>query len=101
MLRAALEVKRRHNTRLAIFGFLLTMADRRAGFTIKIVQEIRQYFKERVFRTIIPRDPRLAEVPFRQAPVIVYDIECPGSKAYIQLAREILGGGTARTGKQR
>ena len=101
VLRAALEVKRRYNTRLAIFGFLLTMADKRAGFTIKIVQEIRQYFKERVFRTIIPRDPRLAEVPYRQAPVIVYDIECPGSRAYIQLAREILGGGVARTGRQR
>ncbi len=99
VLRAALEAKRRYNTRLAIFGFLLTMADKRAGFTIKIVQEVRQYFKERVFRTIIPRDARLAEVPQRQAPVIVYDIESPGAKAYIRLAREILGGSIGRTGK--
>lgn len=91
MLRAALEVKRRLNPKLAIFGFLLTMADRRARFAISVVREVRQYLKERVFRTIIPRDPRIAEVPHRQAPVITYDLECPGARAYIQLAREILG----------
>jgi chromosome partitioning protein len=92
VLRAALEIKRLHNTKLAIFGFLLTMADKRAGFTIKVVQEVRQYLKERVFRTIVPRDPRLAEVPYRQAPVIAFDIQSPGAKAYIQLAREVLRG---------
>jgi chromosome partitioning protein len=91
ILRAALEVKRRYNSRLGIFGFLLTMADKRAGFTVKVVQEVRQYLKERVFRTIIPRDPRLAEVPYRQEPVIAYDQQSPGARAYIQLAREILG----------
>lgn len=93
VLRSALEVKRLHNTRLGIFGFLLTMADKRAGFTVKVVQEIRQYLREHVFKTIIPRDPKLAEVPSRQQPVIAYDLECPGAKAYIQLAREILGRG--------
>jgi chromosome partitioning protein len=91
VLRAALEVKRRYNSRLGIFGFLLTMADKRAGFTVKVVQEVRQYLKERVFRTIIPRDPRLAEVPYRQEPVIAYDQQSPGARAYIQLAREVLG----------
>ncbi len=45
VLRAALEVKRLHNTKLAIFGFLLTMADKRAGFTVKVVQEVRQYLE--------------------------------------------------------
>jgi len=96
VLRAALEAKRRYNTRLGIFGFLVTMADKRAGFTVKVVQEISQYLKERVFRTIIPRDPRLAEVPFRQEPVIAYDQQSPGAKAYIQLAREILGSSPGR-----
>ncbi len=91
VLRAAVEVKRLHNPRLGIFGFLLTMADRRAKFSIQVVREVRQYLKERVFRTIIPRDPRIAEVPYRQAPVITYDLECPGARAYVQLAREILG----------
>lgn len=91
VLRSALEVKRLHNNRLGIFGFLITMADKRSGFTVKVVQEVRQYLKERVFRTIIPRDPRLAEVPFRCAPVIAYDMQSPGAKAYVQLAREILG----------
>lgn len=90
VLRAALEVKRRHNTKLTIFGFLLTMADKRAGYTVKVVQEVRQYLKDRVFRTIVPRDPRLAEVPNRREPVIAYDIQSPGAKAYVQLAREIL-----------
>jgi chromosome partitioning protein len=89
-LKAALEVKRLHNTRLGIFGFVLTMADKRAGFTLKVVQEVRQYLKDHVFRTIIPRDPRLAEVPMRREPVIAYDMQSPGAKAYIQLAREIL-----------
>jgi chromosome partitioning protein len=90
VLRAALEVKRYHNTKLAIFGFLITMADKRAGFTVKVVQEVRQYLKDRVFRTIIPRDPRLAEVPHRREPVIAFDVDAPGARAYIQLAREII-----------
>jgi chromosome partitioning protein len=91
ILRAALSVKRHANSKLQIFGCLLTMADRRAAFAIKVVREVRQYLKGHVFRTIIPRDPKVAEVPFRRAPVIVFDIECPASKAYIRLAREILG----------
>jgi len=90
VLRAALEVKRKHNTKLTIFGFLLTMADKRAGYTVKVVQEVRQYLKDRVFKTIVPRDPRLAEVPNRREPVIAYDIQSPGAQAYAQLAREIL-----------
>ncbi len=91
VLREARDVKKNGNSRLAIFGFLLTMADKRAGFTVRVVQEIRQYLKDRVFRTIIPRDPRLAEGPHRQEPIIAYAIESPGAKAYVQLAREILG----------
>jgi chromosome partitioning protein len=90
VLRSALEVKRLHNASLGIFGFLLTMADKRAAFTVKVVQEIRQYLRNHVFKTIIPRDPKLAEVPSRQKPVIAYDLNSPGSKAYVQLAREIL-----------
>jgi len=90
VLKAALEVKRLHNTRLGIFGFLITMADKRAGFTVKVVQEIRQYLRDRVFRTIIPRDPKLAEIPSRREPVIAYDLQSPGARAYVQLAREIL-----------
>ena len=99
VLRAALEVKRLHNTRLAIFGFLLTMADKRAGFTVKVVQEVRQYLRDHVFRTIVPRDPRLAEVPYRQAPVIAFDMQSPGAKAYIQLAREVLAGNQGPKGR--
>lgn len=90
VLRSALEVKRRHNARLRILGFLITMADKRSSFTVKVVQEIRQYLKDRVFRTIIPRDPRLAEIPNRREPVIAYDLKSAGARAYIQLAREVL-----------
>jgi chromosome partitioning protein len=90
VLRSALEVKRLHNANLGIFGFLLTMADKRAAFTVKVVQEIRQYLRNHVFKTIIPRDPKLAEVPSRQQPVIAYDLNSPGARAYIQLAREVL-----------
>jgi chromosome partitioning protein len=90
VLRAALDVKRKYNSKLTIFGFLLTMADKRAGYTVRVVQEVRQYLKDRVFKTIVPRDPRLAEVPSRREPVIAYDIRSPGAQAYVQLAREIL-----------
>jgi chromosome partitioning protein len=90
VLRAALDAKRKHNAKLTIFGFLITMADKRAGYTVKVVQEVRQYLKDRVFRTIVPRDPRLAEVPNRGEPVIAYDLQSPGAQAYVQLAREIL-----------
>lgn len=92
VLRAALEIKSLYNNKLGIFGFLLTMADKKANFTVKVVQEVRQYLKNHVFRTMIPRDPRLAEVPFRQEPVIAFDMESPGARAYIQLAREIVSG---------
>jgi chromosome partitioning protein len=92
ILRAALEVKRRSNSKLQLFGCLLTMADRRASFAVKVVREVRMYLKGYVFRTIIPRDPRIAEAPFREAPVVVFDIDSPGAKAYIRLAREILKG---------
>jgi len=97
VLRTALEVRRRHNSRLGIFGFLITMADKRAGFTVKVVQEIRQYLKEHVFRTIIPRDPRLAEIPNRREPIIAYDLQSAGAKAYIQLAREVLAANSNRS----
>jgi chromosome partitioning protein len=92
VLRAALEVKRRINPLLGIYGFLITMADKRASFTIKIIQEVRQYLKERVFKTVIPRDPYLAEVPKRGEPILAYELESPGAKAYIRLAKEILTG---------
>lgn len=90
VLRRAVDIKKTVNPGLAIFGFLITMADKRSRFTVKVIQEIREHLKKRVFKTIIPRDPRLAEVPFRGAPVITYDMESPGARAYIQLAREIL-----------
>lgn len=90
VLRSVLEVKRLHNSRLRIFGLLITMADKRSGFTVKVVQEIRQYLKARVFRTIIPRDPRVAEIPSKREPLIAFDLQSPGAKAYIQLAREVL-----------
>jgi chromosome partitioning protein len=66
------------------------MADKRASFTLRVINEIRQYLKDRVFKTIIPRDPKLAEVPIRQAPIIAYERNTVGAKAYIQLSREIL-----------
>lgn len=101
VLRAAREIKRMGNSKLAIFGFLITMADKKARFTVKVIQEVRQYLKDRVFKTVIPRDPRLAEVVYRQEPVIAYDLETPGAKAYVRLAREILAGLNTTRGSTR
>ncbi len=79
------------NPRLAITGILLTMYDDRTNLSRDIVEEIRRHFGDRVFKTIVPRNVRLAEAPSHGKPVIQYDIKCRGAEAYLALGREILG----------
>jgi chromosome partitioning protein len=79
------------NPRLAITGILLTMYDDRTNLSRDIVDEIRRHFGDRVFKTIVPRNVRLAEAPSHGKPVIQYDIKCRGAEAYLALGREILG----------
>ncbi len=83
-------IKERINMFLDIEGILLTMADFRTRLTLQVIDEVRRYFKEKTFNTIIPRNVKLAEAPSFGKPIYFYDSACVGTKAYLNLAEEIL-----------
>jgi chromosome partitioning protein len=83
-------VKKRLNPTLEIEGVLLTMYDRRYNLTAQVEEDVRNYLGKLVFNTIIPRNVRVSEAPSYGKPVMMYDLKCLGSMAYIQLAKEIL-----------
>ena len=83
-------VKSSLNPNLTMEGILLTMFHPRTILHKQVCEEIREHFQEKVFETVIPRSVRLSESPSFGKPVILYDIESPGSKAYFKLAREII-----------
>jgi len=85
-------IKNSVNAVLDIEGVLLTMYDERTNLSSQVTQEIREFFKERVFKTIVPRNVRLSEAPSFGKPVILYDIRSKGADAYLKLASEILDG---------
>lgn len=78
------------NPDLDIDGVLLTMCDERTNLGQQVAADVRQFFKEKVFRTVIPRNVRLGEAPSHGMPVILYDVKSRGAEAYLALAREVL-----------
>ncbi|MDR5693769.1 MAG: ParA family protein [Armatimonadota bacterium] len=82
-------VRRHLNPNLRIGGVLLTMYDARTNLSQQVVDEVRRYFKEKVFETVIPRSVRLAEAPSYGQPIILYDSSCRGAEAYRNLAKEV------------
>ena len=78
------------NPTLEIRGILLTMFDKRNKLSTQVDDEARKYFKEKVYKTVIPRNVRLSEAPSHGIPCIVYDKECLGSQSYISLAKEFI-----------
>lgn len=82
-------VKKQLNTDLKIEGVLLTMFDKRTYLSYEVVEEVKSYFKDKVFKVMIPRNPRLAEAPSHGLSTIEYDIKSPGAYAYQILAKEI------------
>ena len=78
------------NPALDIEGVLLTMFDERTNLGQQVATDVRQFFKEKVFRTVIPRNVRLGEAPSHGLPVILYDVKSRGAEAYLALARELL-----------
>jgi chromosome partitioning protein len=78
------------NPSLDIEGVLLTMFDERTNLGQQVARDVRQFFKEKVFRTVIPRNVRLGEAPSHGMPVILYDMKSRGAEAYLALAREVL-----------
>jgi chromosome partitioning protein len=84
-------VKDNLNPTLEIEGVLLTMADYRTNLTKEVIQEARNYFKEKVYETVIPRNIRLTEAPSFGKPIALYDKDSLGAKKYEELCKEILG----------
>ena len=82
------------NPTLDIEGVLLTMFDERTNLGQQVATDVRGFFKERVFRTVIPRNVRLGEAPSHGMPVILYDVKSRGAEAYLALAREVLARST-------
>jgi len=78
------------NPALDIEGVLLTMCDERTNLGQQVAADVRQFFKEKVFRTVIPRNVRLSEAPSHGMPVMLYDVKSRGADAYHALAREVL-----------
>ncbi len=78
------------NSQLTIRGILLTMYDKRNKLSGEVETEARNYFKEKVYKNIVPRNVRLSEAPSHGMPVIFYDKSCPGSKSYINFTEEFL-----------
>ena len=83
-------VKINLNPALEVEGVVLTMFDGRTNLSIQVVEEVKKYFKNKVYRTIIPRNVRLGEAPSFGLPVIRYDASCLGAQCYNELADEIL-----------
>ena len=78
------------NPALDIDGVLLTMFDERTNLGQQVAREVREFFKEKVYRTVIPRNVRLGEAPSHGMPVLLYDVKSRGAEAYLALAREVL-----------
>jgi len=83
-------IKSNLNSSLNIRGILLTMYDKRNKLSGEVEQEARNYFKEKVYQTIVPRNVRLSEAPSHGVPVLLYDKVCPGSKSYFTFTDEFL-----------
>jgi chromosome partitioning protein len=84
-------VRRVLNPAIEVEGVLLTMVDERTNLSQQVSGEIREHFKDAVFRTTIPRSIRLAEAPSFGKPILLYDIRSRGAEAYLALAKEIMG----------
>jgi chromosome partitioning protein len=83
-------VQKGMNSRLKVSGILFTMYDSRTKLAQEVVQQVTEYFKDRCFRTIVPRNVRLSEAPSHGLPICLYDPACIGAKSYEALAAELL-----------
>lgn len=83
-------VRERLNPALKLEGVLLTMFDGRTNLAIQVVDEVKKYFKDKVYRAVVPRNVRLSEAPSHGKPVMVYDRRSKGSEVYHELAKEVM-----------
>ena len=83
-------IRRAVNPDLAIEGLLLTMYDERTNLSAAVAADLRDFYGQQVFQTVIPRNVRLAEAPSYGKPIILYDIRSRGAESYLQLAKEVI-----------
>ena len=83
-------VQKHLNNQLRIDGVLLTMLDARTNLGLQVIDEVKKYFQDKVYKTIIPRNVRLSEAPSHGEPIILYDSKSRGAEVYLELAREVI-----------
>ena len=83
-------IKKHLNPELEVEGVVLTMFDARTNLSIQVVEEVKKYFSNKVYRTIIPRNVRLSEAPSYGLPIILYDPKSRGAECYMELAQEVI-----------
>jgi chromosome partitioning protein len=84
------QVRNTLNPELTIHGIVLTMFDSRNSLAAQVVADVRGYMGEKVYETVIPRNVRVSEAPSHGKPVLLYDLKCSGSQAYLKLASEVI-----------
>ncbi len=90
LLKTVERVRGHLNARLDIQGLVLTMYDGRNNLSAEVAADVREHFGEKVYKTVIPRNVRVSEAPSVGKPVLLYDLQCAGSKAYVSLAKEVV-----------
>jgi len=90
LLQTVERIRLAYNPELSILGVALTMFDRRNNLSQLVAEDVRACLGTAVFETVVPRNVRLSEAPSHGLPALIYDLKCPGSEAYIRLAREIM-----------
>ena len=83
-------VQQHLNRKLDVEGVVLTMFDARTNLSLQVVEEVQKFFKNKVYRTIIPRNIKLSEAPSHGLPIILYDPKSKGAECYVQLAQEVI-----------
>ncbi|WP_032112876.1 ParA family protein [Candidatus Paracaedibacter symbiosus] len=84
------KIKKNFNQKLDLFGVILTMFDRRSSLCQMVAEDVKKFLGDKVFQTAVPRNTKVSEAPSHGKPVLIYDLKCPGSKAYMAIARELL-----------
>jgi len=99
LLDTLMRIRRTINPNLAIEGILLTMYDERTTLSRQVASDLHSFFGAQVFKSIIPRNVRLAEAPSHGKPVMFYDIRSKGAESYLELAKEVIANGQKRIGE--
>ncbi|MBZ5544341.1 MAG: AAA family ATPase [Acidobacteriia bacterium] len=90
LLDTLIRIRRTLNPKLAVEGILLTMFDDRTNLSHQVRDDLRDFFGDQVFSTVIPRNVRLAEAPSYGKPIFLYDPQCRGAESYLELAKEVI-----------